>query len=360
MKQLISSKKIIIITSASYIYALDFKKSNMKRLIVFGSVLVAMVIICSSWGFLGHRTIHQLAIYELPPSMRMFFHHHMNEIVKYSTRPDQRRNQDKEEAPKHYIDLELYGDSTGLNMPLRWEDALKKYGKDSLVHCGYVPYYVITMKDRLTAAFRNGNKDSILFYAIDLAHYIGDAHVPLHTSDNYDGQLTGQKGLHSLWETMIPEIEIPQYDLSSKHKAHYLKHPERNIWKAIRQSHKLLHDVFEQEREVTKSFTEGEKYRVQMRYGKESKSYTSAFAKAYSAKLGETINQRLIASANLVADFWYTSWVDAGCPNLNKAFQTTNSEKEKEELKAEYDAFKKNKLLEKKLLISRQNYDKED
>jgi hypothetical protein len=200
-------------------------------------------------------------------------------------------------------------------MPLKWEDALKKYGKDSLSHCGYVPYYVITMKDRLTTAFRSGNKDSILFYAIDLGHYISDAHVPLHVSENYDGQMTGQKGLHSLWESMIPELEIQQYDLHSKHKAHYLKHPERNIWKAIRQSQQLLHDVFEQEKEVTKSFTETGKYRVQMRNGRESKSYTSAFAKAYSAKLGKTINERMISSANLVADFWYTSWVDAGCPD---------------------------------------------
>ena len=332
----------------------------MKRLIVIGSVLIVTAIICSSWGFLGHRTISQLAVYELPPAMRMFFHHNMNEIVKQSVRPDQRRNQDKEEAPKHYIDLELYGDSAAWKMPLKWEDAVKKYGKDSLAHCGYVPYYVITMKNRLTAAFRSGNKDSILFYAIDLGHYISDAHVPLHVSENYDGQLTGQKGLHSLWESMIPEIEIQQYDLRSRHKAHYLKHPERNIWKAIRQSYKLLHDVFEQEKEVTKSFTEGEKYRVQMRNGRESKSYTSAFAKAYSAKLGKTINERMISSANLVADFWYTSWVDAGCPNLNKAFQSSESTKEKEELKTEYDAFKTNKLLEKKLLISRQGYDKED
>lgn len=332
----------------------------MKRLIVAGSVLIVIGIICSSWGFLGHRTIHQLAVYELPPSMRMFFHHNMNEIVKQSVRPDQRRNQDKEEAPKHYIDLELYGDSAAWKMPLKWEDALKKYGKDSLAHCGYVPYYVITMKDRLTAAFRSGNKDSILFYAIDLGHYISDAHVPLHVSENYDGQMTNQKGLHSLWESMIPEIEIQQYDLRSKHKAHYLKHPEQNIWKAIRQSQSLLHDVFEQEKEVTKSFTEGEKYRVQMRNGRESKSYTSAFAKAYSAKLGKTINERMISSANLVADFWYTSWVDAGSPDLNKAFHTIASKEEKEKLKKEYGAFKKNKLLEEKLLISRQGYDKED
>lgn len=330
----------------------------MKRLIVTGSLLTVAVIVCSSWGFLAHRTIHQLAIYELPPAMRYYFHSNMSEIVKNSVRPDQRRNKDKQEASKHFIDLELYGDSAAWRMPLRWKDALKKYGKDSLFKCGYVPYHVITMKEKLTAAFRTGNKDSILFYATDLGHYISDAHVPLHVTENYDGQLTNQKGLHSLWESMVPEIEIKKYDLRSQHTATYLKHPERAIWKAVRQSYKLLPDVFAAEKEVTQSFTETEKYRVQMHNGKESKSYTSAFAKAYSARLGETINKQLVSSANLLADFWYTAWIDAGSPNLNKGLLT--NEKKKEVLGVEMEAFRKNELLEKKLLVAKQGNDKED
>jgi hypothetical protein len=159
---------------------------------------------------------------------------------------------------------------------------------------------------------------------------------------------------------MIPEIEIPQYDLRSRHKAHYLKHPERDIWRAVRQSNKLLKDVFAEEKAVTKLFTETEKYRVQMRNGKEYKSYTSAFAKAYSARLGNTINKQLISSANLVADFWYTSWVDAGCPNLNKTIQWQGKKKEKSDLQAEWEAFRTNKLIAEKLLIAKQGQEKED
>ncbi|WP_207514417.1 zinc dependent phospholipase C family protein [Longitalea luteola] len=331
----------------------------MKRGIAISGLLLT-VILCSSWGFLAHRTIHQLAVYELPPSMRYFFHRNMNEVVKRSVRADERRSEDKEEAPRHFIDLELYGDSAAWKMPRTWAAAVKKYGKDSLSHAGYLPYHVIAIKEKLTAAFRSGNKDSILFYATDLGHYISDAHVPLHTTENYDGQLTGQKGLHSLWESTIPEIDIRQYDLRSRHKARYLKHPDRVIWSTIRQSHKLLQDVFAAEKAATKAFTEKEKYRVQIRNGKEYKSYTAAFAKAYSARLGNTINKQLIRSANLVADFWYTSWVDAGCPNLNKGLLTPQRQQEREELRSEMEAFKKNKLIEKKLLIARQANDREE
>jgi hypothetical protein len=103
--------------------------------------------------------------------------------------------------------------------------------------------------------------------------------------------------------------------------------------------------VFGKEKEVSKSFTDSTKFSVQMRNGKESKSYSSAFAKAYSDALGNTINQQLINSANLVADFWYTSWVDAGRPDLKE---------EKHSIKNELKAYKHNKLIEKKLLISTQ------
>jgi len=307
----------------------------------------------SSWGFLVHRTIHQLAVYELPKSMRPFFYKSMNYLVENAGRPDQRRNQDSAEAPRHFIDLEMYGDSAAWKMPFKWDDAVRIYTKDSLLKYGYVPYHIITMKNRLTDAFRSGNRDSILFQANDLAHYIGDAHVPLHTSVNYDGQLTNQKGLHSLWESMIPEIEIQQYNLHSRHKAAYLNNPEQSVWDCIRHAHILLKDVFNQEREATKDFVDTTKYRVQIRRGQEVKSYTSEFAKAYSKRLGQTINDQLLASADMIADFWYTCWVDAGRPDLNPLLKAPFTKEDKKSLKTELKAYKRNELIEKGLLISK-------
>jgi hypothetical protein len=61
---------------------------------------------------------------------------------------------------------------------------------------------------KLTQAFKEKRKSEILFIAADLGHYIADAHMPLHTSDNHDGQLTDQKGIHSLWESRLPELFV--------------------------------------------------------------------------------------------------------------------------------------------------------
>lgn len=324
-------------------------KKNHQVTVLFAAILI----VTGSWGFLVHRTVNQLAVYELPAEIMPFFYDNMEELVKNAPRPDMRRNQDSTEATKHFIDLEMYEQNGKKDMPIGWAAAVKKYTKDSLLKYGYVPYHVIYMKERLTEAFKKADKDSILFYATDLGHYIGDANVPLHTTVNYDGQLTNQKGLHSLWESMIPEIEIGSYQLYSKHKAEYLRNPEATIWAAVRHAASLIPEMLEKETEVSKHFTDEQKFRIQMRRGKESKSFTSEFAKAYALALKNTVNEQLLRSADLIADFWYTSWVDAGRPDTKKILSDWSTAKH-EKLEAELKAFRDNKLLENKLLISKQ------
>lgn len=321
--------------------------------------IISFCLIISSWGFLIHKTVQQLAIYELPKSMRPFFYQHKDKLVYNAPRPDIRRSQDSTEATKHFIDLEMFGKNAATEMPLFWKDAVKKYSKDSLLKYGYVPYHVIYMKGKLTEAFKSQNKDSILFYASDIGHYISDAHVPLHTTVNYDGQLSNQKGIHSLWESMIPEIEISHYNLYSKHQATYLKHPELAIWSAIRTAAALVPELLAKEKEVSSNFTEAQKYRVQMRRGKEYKSYTSEFAKAYAISLKNSINDQLLSASNLIADFYYTAWVDAGKPNLEE-LHPQFSDADKLALKEEMEQFKNNQLISSDKLISKKSTTKEE
>lgn len=321
------------------------------------SILTIAIIGLSSWGFLVHKTIHQLAVYQLPESIAPFFHDNIEKLVADAGRPDARRNTDSTEAPKHFIDIEGYGNNAIKSMPLEWESAINNYSKDSLVKYGYVPYQVIFTKEKLVEAFKKKNKDSIIFYAADLGHYIGDANVPLHTTVNYDGQLTDQKGLHSLWESMIPELEIGNYNLFTDHKATYLKKPSLAIWKAIRKANQLLPEMLLKEKEVTLQFTEAEKFRVQVRRGKEVKSYTTAFAKAYAAALKNSINNQLLVSSSLIADFWYTSWVDAGKPDLSGL--VNNTTEKQSSLANEMQLFQQNQLLKANKLISKKDVVKE-
>lgn len=315
-------------------------------------VLVFAIVTCfCSWGYLVHRTIHQLAIYKLPSPIQPFFYSNQAILVQDAPRPDQRRASDKTEGSKHFIDLEYYGDSVKYALPQTWEEAIKKYPPDTLHKYGTSPYNIIDVYNKLVKAFSNKQKDSILFYAADLGHYIADAHVPLHTSLNYDGQLTNQQGVHDLWETTVPELVLPEYNLYSKKKAKYITSITQATWDIIWHTHSLLPEMFAQEIEVSKQFNDSTKYEWKIRWGKNRRFYSSDFARAYNKALGNSINKQLLLSAENIASFWYSAWVDAGKPDLTTLIDTPVNNKK---LKGELKLYKKNKLIESGKLIAKE------
>lgn len=322
---------------------------NKVRFGLFFPCFILGIFFLSSWGSLAHHTITQLAVYQLPKKMQGFFYQNRELLVTTSTRPDDRRRSDKTEASKHFVDIEAYGSNAVNDMPLEWEDAVKKYTKDSLLKYGYVPYHVVAMKNELTKAFESRDKEKILFFAADIAHYIEDANVPLHTTNNYDGQLSNQKGIHALWESLVPEAELEQYNLYTYHKATYLKQPSLAIWNAVRDANGLLKDVLAKEKEVSTHFSDSTKYISTGKNGK--KHYSPEFIKAYGEALKPTVNKQLLASASLLSDFWFTAWSDAGKPDIDSLMLPL----EKDDLgwKKEYRSYKHNNLIKDSLLISK-------
>ncbi|WP_018630831.1 zinc dependent phospholipase C family protein [Niabella aurantiaca] len=322
----------------------------MKQNNWIGMLLMVLVTSLSSWGFLVHRTVNQLAIYGLPKKMQPFFYTNIDSLVFNAPRPDQRRNVDPAEGNKHFLDGEYYGEHAFDSIPRSWDAAVAKYSEDTLKKYGTLPYVIGETQKKLTEAFKKRDGDSIIFYATDLGHYIGDAHVPLHTSLNYDGQLTGQRGMHDLWETSVPEAELTAFNIRSRHKAKYLGSVETAIWDILKHTHALLPAMFAAEKEVSKSFPDtSRKYRWEFRWGKNRRFYSKEFAIAFNKVLKGSINDQLIRSSNALADFWYTAWVDAGKPDLNgllhKPYQRHSFRKERK-------AYRKDQLIKKGWLIS--------
>ncbi len=319
----------------------------MKRLVksaaLFSASLIIIISFCS-WGFYVHETATQIAVYKLPKYFRRFFFSNIDSVTAQSIRPDKRKSTDKRENAKHFIDIENYGENAINTMPRDWQSAVAKYSWDTLNKYGYVPYQILIEDSLLVNALKQKNTDSIFFYAIDLAHYIEDANVPLHTTNNYDGQLTNQKGLHALWESTIPELELGSYNLYSEHKTTYIKDKAAAVWTAINTAHSLLPEIFAKEKDVAKNFPDSSKYIEKMYYSRKTKVYTDAFAKQYAAALGSGINDQLINSVNMVSDFWYSAWLDAGKPNLKSLYQF--NKKDKKKLCKELKSYKKNELVQ--------------
>jgi hypothetical protein len=332
----------------------------MKKLLLPLLFAAASVGTASAWGFFGHRTITQIAIYELPAPMQAFYYRHMAELVRQSTAPDERRNDDPSEGPKHFIDMDHYSEDDPFSkVPREYDKAVEKYSADTLKKYGTVPWVILEMKDNLVTAFRDKDTLAILKYSAELGHYIGDSFVPLHTTINYDGQLSDQKGLHSLWESTLPEKYIGEYKLYDDQSPKFLKTPLAAVWADIQWSYGTLGETFDQASKIEKTMPPTVRYTFSHRYGKTQRRYSDAFAAEYEKAVGGMVNYRLKGAPTEVASFWLTAWQEAGKPDLNALMKPTKPGKEeKEKLSAELASWKKNTLVQDQLLLAMQKVKK--
>ena len=108
---------------------------------------------------------------------------------------------------------------------------------------GIVPYHLNSMQYRLTKAFEAKDIKRILQISAEFGHYIGDAHVPLHTTVNYNGHLTDQRGIHAFWESRLPELYADEdYDFWVG-KAAYIDNPRDYFWDIVLTSHSYVDSV---------------------------------------------------------------------------------------------------------------------
>ena len=325
--------------------------------------IVSLLITCGfslafAWGSWGHKHISRAAIFALPDSMQGFYYNHIDFITEGAVVPDLRKYiiNDKAEGPRHYVDIEDFGTIPEGGLPITTIDAYKKYDSSFLNKSGYLPWYIQNMTAKLTEAFKKRNKSEILFASAELSHYVADAHMPLHTSSNHDGQKTGQKGIHALWESMLPPMFGNSYNFNVA-KARYIADVPGETWRIINQSHALVEPLLKAEKSVRNSFTAENMYKKDEN-GMVVKFYNSpVFSNEYATKfneaLGGMVEQQLRLSIQEIADFWYTAWVNGGSPDLLSLDDPHLTHQNRKNFKREAKAWKKGKILN-------LNFDKEN
>lgn len=263
-----------------------------------------------------------MAVFTLPSEMIGFYKQHLLFVMEEAVGPDKRRYVIAEEAPRHYIDIEAFGDSALYKLPRYWREAVAVYSEDTLKAYGIVPWHIQKEAHRLTAAFMRRDIKAILKVSADIGHYIADAHVPLHTTENYNGQLTGQHGIHGLWESRLPELFLDDYDFFVG-KADYLENIQMSAWSAIISAHEALDSVLLFERQLSKKYTAGTKYGYEERGASTIKVYSYAFSEDYHKLLGGQVERQMRRTIKMIGDVWYTCWVNAGQPDLSSLSQET-------------------------------------
>ena len=321
---------------------------NANRLKIFAFILLTPILF--SWGPYGHEHINHAAVLSLPAPLQTFFYNHIDFITQESSVPDLRKYtlNDDAEKPRHFIDLENFGAPE--NLPSSLSEAKKKYDEKFLQQNGILPWYIEDMMEKLTIAFKGKRKTEILFLAADLGHYIGDAHMPLHTSANHDGQLTNQKGLHAFWESQLTELFGDKYNYYMS-EAVYINDIPKETWRIIKTTHLLVDTILLADRELKQQFQVDSIY-LKDASGQIIKNkfyapvHSVGYSQQYNQKLNGMIEKQMRSAILATTNFWYTAWVNAGKPDLSDLDPINQTERNKKRLKGELKLYKQGKIID--------------
>jgi len=302
------------------------KKAVICTLFTFILSFLYLPVYC--WGFFAHQKINYYAVFLLPPEMMVLYKPNIGFLSEHAVDPDKRRYAAPEEAPRHYIDIDHYGNFPYSNIPRKWKDAVVKFGEDTLRAYGIVPWYIQTMLFRLTDAFREKNFSKIMKNSAEIGHYVADSHVPLHANSNHNGQLTNQKGIHGFWESRVPELLAENEFNFFIGKAQYIDRPLDYAWTRVLESAGAADSVLNFEKQLTLKLSADQKYSFENRNGAVIRQYSTSFTMAYNNMLNGMVERRMKLSILSVASFWYTAWVNAGQPDLQSLSKQQLSEQD--------------------------------
>ena len=254
------------------------------------------------WGHLGHHIISYNTILSALPEMS-FFEYWADSLAAHASDADIRKSFDPNEGPKHYIDIDNYPEflSTG-TIPQSFDSVVAIHGYSFVIDQGILPWAILWVADSLQTAFENNDWNRAMLLASDLGHYIADAHMPLHITKNYNGQITNQTGVHSRYESnLIEDFQNQiQYDGDS---LQYINNLPDYIFNMLYENYQYVDSVL----------------------------YADATAKAYAGNTQDTayynkfweiaknFTIRLFKNASYrITCVIYTAWINAGgVTNLN-------------------------------------------
>lgn len=254
-----------------------------------------------TWYSKTHEYINGQAVVLLPGDLKPFYLASRASIIARANEPDEIRN--KAPNTKHCLYIEGLSSYPFGDIPATLKEAYKKYGKDKLEAnngLGTLPWAVVAEYKELVKAFRANDKDAIIRSSAYIGHFIGDAHMPFHTTLNYDCDILGKKGAHGriglcAEENLGPIMNDVTMPISI---AQDKKDVFQSVMHAISESHGRLYDLLYWDAVALDGS------------GGDNSAYTKLFLDKNKALLRDCIS----GAASQTAELWYSAWIEAGRP----------------------------------------------
>jgi hypothetical protein len=280
----------------------------MRRSLVAAAAFAACLLTpaaASAWGFAGHRLIMRRAIELLPPELKPLFDRYKDELVVRVTDPDTWRSVGWEDDPNHFVDFGVpeYGAYPFQALPREFGAALAKFGNATLKRNGMLPWREAEEFGNLRRAFEEFKRDSgytisdvVLFSAV-ASHYMQDAHQPFHASDNYDGQRTGNAGIHSRFERDLIERYESRLTLTPAPPVS-IGNPRDAAFDGLLASYLLVEPILRADQEAIGT----------------GDTYDDAYFERFFVRVKPLLEQQLSAAITATASLIVSAWDQAGRP----------------------------------------------
>lgn len=282
------------------------KVARTRLLISFFSIIWFCVVLtseCLAWGPTGHRWISNRAIDNLEGHFAELFSKHRDRVVAQTMGPDYRKDRDPEESSRHFVDLERYGEFPFSLLELDYDQLVSQLGEDTVQRNGTGLWAAHGTFNRLVEAFQRRDLEQILLYCSDLSHYVADLHQPFHTTENYDGQLTGQVGIHSRFESDLVNLYLDQVPFSEAAPTH-LGQVLPRLYEIVLESYQWVDKILLADRRIVSDL------------GIEQEQYPDQYFRRLFDQVGAVVETRLNQAAHQVGSLWWMAWERAGQPEF--------------------------------------------
>lgn len=263
-------------------------------------ILIVFLIVLSSWGETAHREINSGCVKLFPNEMENL-KAWARMLGDYSSDADLRKKYIKTEFVKHFIDLDNIPDFVkNHKIEQNFTVACAKYGKEFLVKNGTLPWTTDSTYQILVQDFKNRQWHHAALTAADLGHYVADGFMPLHTVANYNGQMTGQTGVHSRYEETMIDRYFNEIHL---HPAPILKisNIRQYIFDYLYASNRKSEMLLAADKEA---------------FAAAGDRYNEIYYQTFWDKTRLMTTEQLEVATHVLASLIYTAWVDAGKPEI--------------------------------------------
>jgi len=284
------------------------KRANIIWLIIVPLALTSFI---GAWGYDGHRRINYIASKQLKGPFGQFLKNNSDPLKWYAVAPDYNKDIDSEEFHRHFIDADYYDEYPFTKIPKKYEELISLYGEDKIRKYGIAPWAINETCERIIDLLKKNQLEEAIYNMGVVGHYIADLHMPLHTVINYNGQFSGNDGIHKRWEHRLVDEYVKK--IKPVGKIEKVEDPWSFSMKIVKESFKLHHLILEADTKARKLLTKEQADRL-------NSDDVLSFEKPYLDSLyddtGNLLNERMGRAVMRLASLWNYCWEQAGRPKL--------------------------------------------